>query len=146
MNNKSKKQQGGATLIEVLVSMVIIMVGVLGAIGLKVVSARAVADSNLRSTAAMYAQDILERARANPARATSGGYNLAAGAQPPSAPVNIAETDLVEWSTRLSTNLPSGKGTVNVVGSAVTVTVQWLERAPQNSTGQLVTFSFTSQL
>lgn len=146
MKHPSKNQQGGASLIEILVSMAIIAVGLMGAIGLKIASARAVGDSNLRSMAAMYAQDILERARANKTRAAAGEYNLAAGATPSASPTTIAQTDVAQWATQLSNNLPSGTGTVNIAAGTATVTVSWTERVPNSNTARTVTFSFTSVL
>ncbi len=145
-HNSYKRHQAGATLIEVMVSMVIIMLGILGLLALKIASSRAAADSDRRSTAAMYAQDILERARANPTRAANGEYNLTAGAALPSPALTIAQIDQTQWIQRISENLPSGTATFSVVGSNATATIQWLERAPQNSTGQTVTFTFASRL
>ena len=133
-------------MIEILISMVIIAIGVMGAIGLKIASTRAVGDSNLRSMAAMYAQDIMERARANKTRAAAGEYNLAAGATAPASPTTIAQIDVAQWAAQLSNNLPSGRGTVSIAAGTATVTVSWTERAPNNNTGRTVTFSFTSVL
>ncbi|GAB4207680.1 MAG: hypothetical protein Fur0019_12480 [Tibeticola sp.] len=122
------------------------MFGILGLMGLKIASSRAAADADRRSTAAMYAHDILERARANPTRAANGEYNVSAGAALPSPATTIAEIDLTQWLQRIGDNLPSGTATFSVVGENATVTIQWLERAPQSSAGQIVTFSFTSRL
>jgi type IV pilus assembly protein PilV len=146
MKNLYQHRQRGGTLIEVLISMVIIMLGVLGAIGLKVASSRAVADSNLRSTAAMSAQDILERARANSTLALAGQYNVVAGDALASPAVTMAQQDLTQWYGRLAANLPAGTATISVGPSTATVVIQWLERSPQNNTGQTVTFSFNSRL
>jgi type IV pilus assembly protein PilV len=146
IKHPSKNRQGGASLIEVLISMVIIAIGVMGAIGLKIASSRAVGDSNLRSIASIYAQDILERARANKTRAAAGEYNLPAGATPSASPTTIAQTDLAQWVTQLSNHLPDGTGTVNVAAGTATVTVSWKERVPDSNTKRTVTFSFTSLL
>jgi type IV pilus assembly protein PilV len=142
----SSKQQSGATLIEVLVSMLIIMLGILGAMGLKVASAKAAAESNLRSSAAMYAQDMFERVRANPNRANNNEYNVNIGDALVTPATTIAQADLLEWYQRLDANLPSGTATISVLASQATVTIQWLERSTANSTGQTVTFSFSSLL
>lgn len=145
-HSSHNRHQSGATLIEVMVALVIIMLGILGLLGLKIVSSRAAADSDRRSTAAMYAQDILERARANPTRAANGEYNITAGAALPNPAVTIAQIDQTQWLQRISENLPSGTATFSVVGANATATIQWLERAPQSSTGQTVTFTFASRL
>lgn len=147
MQSISIKQQRGATLVEVLISMLIIMLGVLGAVGLKVASTRAVADSNFRSTAAIYAQDMLERMRANPTRAATGEYNFTPSTSLPSNTGTIAQQDLFQWYTRLGVDLPSGTATISVLGSVTaSITMQWTERSAQSNTGQTMTFTFRSVL
>jgi type IV pilus assembly protein PilV len=140
------KHQGGSTLIEVLVSMLIIMLGILGALGLKVASTKVAAESNLRSSAAMHAQDMFERMRANATRANNNEYNTTMGDALTTPATTIAQTDLLEWYQRLDANLPSGTATINVSLSQTTVTIQWLERSTANSTGQTMSFTFASLL
>jgi type IV pilus assembly protein PilV len=142
--SQRKGSQHGSSLIEVLVSLVIIMLGVLGVMGLKVMSARAVADSNLRSNAAMYAQDMFERIRANPIKAANGRYNYNGGSLP-TAPSTIEEVDLSEWGNRLQNNLPNASATVSVSAGSATVVIQWVERAAKSSAGQTVSFSFNAR-
>lgn len=148
------RRQRGATLIEVLVAFVLVSVGMVGILGMRLMTERAAADSNLRSTAAMHAQDMFERLSANPTRASSGDFNLAVDAAAPTGTANIAQTALTDWRARLASNLPSGTGSVSVTNtgtapaivSIATVTVQWTERAPKATTGTTVSFTFSSRL
>lgn len=59
-------RQAGVTLVEVLITLVIISVGLLGIATLQYVSKRANFESVQRVTATMLANEILERMRANP--------------------------------------------------------------------------------
>jgi type IV pilus assembly protein PilV len=58
-------RQKGIGLIEVLISILVISVGVLGLTGAQVTAKRAVQEAIQRSSAAFLAQDILERMRTN---------------------------------------------------------------------------------
>lgn len=74
MTNKSycsrrRGTQGGATLIEVLVSLVILMLGLLGLVGLMIQSQRAQLDSYQRVQALLLLQDMASRINANKAAA-----------------------------------------------------------------------------
>ena len=62
--------QGGATLIEVLVSLVILMLGLLGLVGLMIQSQRAQLDSYQRVQALLLLQDMAARINANKAAAS----------------------------------------------------------------------------
>ncbi len=62
----------GFTLLEVLVSLVIFSIGLLGLAGLQIFSLRLTGDSLLRTTAAILANDMIDRMRANPAASNLG--------------------------------------------------------------------------
>lgn len=72
----------GMSLIEVLISLVILSLGVLAVVALQLVSKRSNADAGQRSIAAQMAYDILERMRANSTQAGLAAYV----AQSPLAP------------------------------------------------------------
>jgi len=62
----SRQRQKGFSLIEVLVSVVIMSVGILGVAGLQVLSLQQNRSSLFRSEALMLGSDMLDRMRANP--------------------------------------------------------------------------------
>lgn len=65
MGNIQRSLQNGFSLIEVLVSIVIIAVGILGIAGLQVISIQQNRSALVRAEATKYAADILDRARVN---------------------------------------------------------------------------------
>jgi len=128
----------GMTLIEVLVTLVIISVGLLGVAGLQLTTLRNNYDAYVRSQAAMLAADILDRMRANRDQALDNDYTIAIGATPDTS--TAAGRDLAQWKETLSTQLPNGDGAVRtlvtdpVTGFAqvVEITIQWGERGEAN--------------
>lgn len=108
-------------MIEVLVAVVLLSVGLLGLAGLQASGMRVGQSSTHRSQAALLAQDMIERMRANVAAAGAYGHELGAAA-PPCA--SVATCDLRDWQMRLRA-LPAGTGAVTVTGHQATVLVQW---------------------
>jgi type IV pilus assembly protein PilV len=142
----------GFTIVEVLVSLVILSIGLLGIAKLVLYSAHSNDSAYLRSQATQLAYEILDNMRANPSAASAGNYNtpLTAAAVNPgytcqntACPVaaNLAAYDLYVWKTRLSAPtgaLPSGKGSVTVSATApimATIVVQWDDSAAQSIFG-----------
>lgn len=118
----------GFSLIEVLVSIVVLSVGLLGAAALQVGGLRVGQSSFYRAQAAQFAADMADRLRANIGEART--CTLAITASTPTSPTTACGRDLAEWRARLGT-LPGGTGAVavqpNVVNNMdlVTITVRW---------------------
>jgi len=141
----------GFTIVEVLVSLVILSIGLLGIAKLVLYSAHSNDSAYLRSQATQLAYEILDNMRANPTAAAAGNYNtpLTAAATNPGfsclnancpSSSNLALYDIYVWKSRLAagaTNgaLPSGKGSVTVTGTSpimATIVVQWDDAAAQS--------------
>lgn len=75
-------RMNGVSLIEVLVSLVILSIGVLAVVALQMVAKRNNADAGQRTIAAQLAYDIIERMRANCAPATLNAYRTGSGGTP----------------------------------------------------------------
>ena len=126
----SSRPGGGFTLLEVLVSLLILSVGLLGIAGLQLTGLRSNQSAYVRSQATILAYDILDRMRANRAEAQSGGYNITIAATDdlPSmggSPTQAA-TDLNAWGTNLLALLPAVQTNVNVAAdNTVTVSIAW---------------------
>ena len=120
------KQQHGFTLIEVLVSVVILSIGLLGLAGLQTTGLRNNQSAYFASQAAIYANDIFERMRINRIEAIDNdAYNIAAGTDANENGTSIAEQDLNEWRTLVKNNLPGGDSSVANNSGKVTVIVTW---------------------
>jgi len=126
--------QRGDTMIEVLVTMIIIAVGVLGAAALQVTTLKNLSSSHSASIAAIVAEDFGERMRANPTAALANDYVHAAapGNYPDCTantctPAQLADYDMGTWWAQLTAVLPSGRGLVtrNAGTSTFVVTVRW---------------------
>jgi type IV pilus assembly protein PilV len=121
-------------MIEVLVTVIIIAVGVLGTAALQVTTLKNLSSSHSASVAAIIAEDFGERMRANPVAADNDDYvhNAAPGAYPDCAQANcngaqLASYDMGTWWDQINTLLPSGSGQVtrNIGTQTFVVTVRW---------------------
>ena len=139
----SIKVHKGFTLIEVLVSMIVLAIGLLGLAGLQLTSLKAADSAYHRSQASVLADDILDRMRSNRDVALAGSYNISLGADP-SGTSSISDVDLVNWKAMLSGTIPSGDGSVGVAANIATITVQWDDSRASGSSAQ--TFTVVTQL
>lgn len=123
------RMQAGATLIEILITMVIVAIGILGITGMQLASARYQQGSISRATAAAHAQNIAERIRTNASvlngttdassyRAEDAYASATVLPSNPSCglggsactPSESAQRDLREWREMLAKELPGGRG------------------------------------
>lgn len=130
-------RQAGVTLVEVLVTAVIISVGLLGVAALHLTSLKNSTESTYRSKATWFANDIIERMRANNSAAQSQAYVIAYGATV--SPGTIAQNDLSDWKTRLASaaGLPNGDGQITMTPAGqnfvYTIRIRWSERERDNN-------------
>jgi type IV pilus assembly protein PilV len=116
---ESVRAQSGTTLIEVLISLLILAVGLLGMTGLQTVSLRNTQSAYMRTQASIASNDIVERIRANQQGVESNSYDANAGAATAACNTiagctagQLAANDIAEWKAALAVDLPSGAGTV----------------------------------
>lgn len=149
----SFRQQKGLSLIEVLISVFILAVGLLGLAAMQLQSLKYTQGSQWRSQANFLAYDIVERIRAN--RVSVGDYVIAMSSATPSAPLAsapIAQKDLFAWLGQLETTIPGGDGSVAWDSSTRTLTVvirsqdQSRVRQVGNAAAADTTFTFTTRL
>jgi type IV pilus assembly protein PilV len=115
----ARRSQRGFTLIEVLVSALILSLGLVGVAGLQALSLKNNQSAYLRSQASALAYDLADRMRTNVNGANAGFYAPAqaaahSGCKTTSgcSPQQIAQNDLADWNAALAQNLPMGTGFV----------------------------------
>lgn len=123
-------QQKGFSLVEILISVVILSVGLLGVAALQTKSVGFNHSGELRSIAAMQAYNMLDRIRANKAGRNEGLYsNISGLSSDPGcsecSSSQIAQLDQFQWNSMNAQLLPSGQGTVSQNNDTYTVTVFW---------------------
>ena len=119
-------RNSGFSLMEVLISVLVLSVGLLGLAGLHVTSIRGTHSSFYRSQATILAYEIADRMRANPLQARAGSYNEEHIATYSSDDTSQAATDLAHWKSSLGEIFPSFDGSIDCQSDGdCLVVVQW---------------------
>lgn len=122
--SKRRAAARGASLVEVLVSVLVLAIGLLGTAAMQATALRNSQSSLERSQGVIHAYTIFDAMRANPAAARTGAYNTAMCAVPVGG--TLAGNDVVAWIGVMRQNLgPTACGQINCVGAMCTVTVRW---------------------
>ena len=123
--NSSPARQGGSTLLESLVAILVFSFGVLGMVGLQAASIKSISEAKYRTDAAFLANELIGQMWVERATITTD-YPTPA-----------------EWKERIANALPGGTGSVVVSVDPnttpllrTTVTVQWT--VPGNTPHQFV--------
>lgn len=129
------RSQNGSTMIEVLVTIVIISFGLLGVAALQVTGLKNNKSAVDRSQASVMAYDLIDRMRVNRKQTKDGNYNTGttliswngsaiAGGVTFSG---MADKDVTDWITTVSKRLPEGKATIEAAANAtvIRITIQW---------------------
>lgn len=118
-------KQKGLTLLEILITVVVFSIGLLGLAALQIKGTQFNHSAYLRSQASFLAYDILDRMRANRNIAlTSGAYSIKFGQTITASTTNcntttascsatqMAASDLKEWKNAVMSLLPNGDGEI----------------------------------
>ena len=132
----SLSKQAGFSMIEILVSVLVLAIGLLGVASMQTLSVKSSANSNLKSIALYLANDMADRVRANTAGAQTGEYdNLTGGVEnsctSKCSSKQIAESDKYEWQQFVQNSLPQGEGEITQENGIYTITLEWTERVKQ---------------
>jgi len=152
---QQRRFETGFTLVETLVALVVLSIGLLGVAGLQLVGLRGNMSAASRTQATYYADDIIDRMRANytVARGPDAAhmqYLLAMGATASTATDPVALADATAWLAELKA-LPSGQGSISVdpATAIATVTIQWVDTRGGDTSlctaGNCVPMSFRTQ-
>ncbi|MFT6955875.1 MAG: type IV pilus assembly protein PilV [Halieaceae bacterium] len=158
MPTRSRSEQSGFTLIEVLISLLVLLIGLLGVAGIQIVSFQNNQGAYIRSQATFIASDFMDRIRANsadrfvsPAATLNTQYDdvdtrnvTVSGTFPcntnPCSGSAMADQDIQELATHFTSTpptVPNGYALVDVVTSTsggntlyeYVVTVFWSEKS-----------------
>lgn len=144
----ARARQAGASLIEVLITMLVVAIGLLGVAGLQLASVRYQQTSTLRTQALQQADFIIEKIRVNNSNLLRSNLATALAApetaylaedeyddadtlpddpscglaaQAACTPAQAAQRDLLEWRQTLARDLPGGRGSIFRVADGATV-------------------------
>jgi type IV pilus assembly protein PilV len=102
-----RRAEQGFTLIEVLVSLLVLLIGLLGVASMQYLALQQVNNSNLRSQVNLHVQELVEQVRSND----------------DSLPGTTAE-----WEADMQRHVPEAALDVQIAGGVLTVKVTWDER------------------
>lgn len=131
-----KQHQKGFTLLEALISLVVLSVGMLGIAALYVEGLRAGRTAVYRTTAVTLAADLMDRIRSNrgalAAYAGGPGLNNCVNQATDCTPAEMAAHDLQIWNDEIDRRMPQGtQGNVafgpGPVVDTYTIQIQWPE-------------------
>jgi type IV pilus assembly protein PilV len=136
--------QGGFTLLEVLIALVVLSIGLLGVSKIQALGIRASEDANLRTEATFLANDMIERMRANRPSADSGyyasiGYGAIDCTTPPTkicsegtagaanncTTTEMADEDAHNWYCQVTASLPNAAVAVSLAAGVYSIQVTW---------------------
>ena len=148
------KAQQGATLIEILITVLVMSVGLVGMATLQFDAVKLNNDALLRTKAVNLANDMADRIRANPDAAEGGDYDFTLGATAPTSPADTAEQDQSDWLAALANELPRGQGSVAVnsngvagsIGDVIEVNIQVCWDEDRSGAQPATCFTFVSGL
>ncbi len=135
--------QQGFGLLEVLITVLILGLGLLGLAGMQVTSLNYNNSAYYRGQATLLSYDMADRMRANQGSLASyliaaTGAELAVG---PSAScrdagcnsATMARSDVIEWTQALDRALPGGQGAITLTSGTYTINVTWTETSDGNA-------------
>lgn len=144
-NHRTVRGDQGFSLIEVLVTFVVMAIGLLGLAALQVVALKNNRTALHHSYATFYAADILDAMRANPRAALGLAYNL--NWDTPATGGTIAGADMIAWKSALTRDLPSGQGKVTVqANGGALIQIRWKEGYSRDQPDAYTTFSTQTSL
>lgn len=155
-------RQQGSSLLEVLVTLAIVAVALLGTAALQAKALQLNQGGQFRAQAVFLVADIAERMEANKAAAVAGAYVLTSGDTPPSLVTDcstavcssstLATYDILQWQAAVAAVLPQGSWSVarTATGnpSTYSIAVSWVDRRGSTTyatsgTGESFTYTAT---
>ena len=143
----SSTKQHGFSMIEILITLVLVAIAMLGTASLQLNAMRLNKGSQFRTQAIFLASDIMERMEANKAGAIAGNYALALASAPSVAATNcaaaicdsasLAAWDVSQWGGAISNFLPQASWSLSQITlgnpSTYSIIISWIDRRDINS-------------
>ena len=128
MRQRSKRAQEGMTLIEVLVALLILTVGLLGAAAIQLNALKYTDSSRMTSQASFIAYDMMDRIRAN----SGADYTIT---PPTSGNLGVArDQDLFDFTSNIASALgATATGTIALSQQVYTITITWDDSRAANT-------------
>ncbi len=137
--------QSGFSILEIMVTLVVLSTGLLGVANLQVDALRGNQGAYLASVAAQQAQDMVERMQSNPVAVAANGYD-ALNTSIPSikvdcqkitcTPEQLVQFDHNRWNAANQALLPSGSGQVVEISDGIfLIGVRWHDRQLGGASG-----------
>jgi type IV pilus assembly protein PilV len=125
-NRRFRRGVAGVSLIEVMISVLVMGIGMLGIAAMQATALRNNQSALERSQAVIQSYTILDAMRANVAFAREGDYDMAMTCDEPATGA-LSENDTAAWIRSLKDTMgPTACGAIDCDDDAVcTVTVQW---------------------
>lgn len=130
------RQQSGFSMIELLISLVILSVGLLGTAAIQSIGLRTASVALNHNTATQLSVEIIERMRINKDVLEAGGYDgewdetsAETMQSPECSPCTAdqqASLDLYKWVQKV-TDLNQGSASISYASGTVTVTIEWVD-------------------
>ena len=140
MRAGSKAVQQGMTLIEVLVALLILTVGLLGAAAVQLNALKYTDSSRMTSQASFIAYDMMDRIRAN----SGAKYTIT----PPTSanPGNARDQDLYDFTTSIvNFGGPTATGSITLNQRVYTITITWSDARAANTASAQRSFVLSSR-
>jgi type IV pilus assembly protein PilV len=152
--------QSGFSMLEVLVSLLLIAVAMLGQAGMQANALKFSKGASLRMQAVLLATEMGERMESNKAGAIAGNYVVASASTASTAAVDcltaacdsgaLASFDLAQWTARIVATLPGGSWQITqpVTGnpSTYSIVLSWQDRRESANTTTYSTSGTTETL
>lgn len=130
MNHRNSLFRGprskGFSLVEVMVSVLILSIGLLGVAAMQATSLKNTQSSMERSQAVIHSYAMIDSMRANVNAARGNLYNVGWTCAAP-AQTNLVTRDIADWinGLRVNSNLKDGCGRITCALNVCTVEVRW---------------------
>ena len=137
---RSRRRQRGVSLVEVLVSVLVVSLGMLGAAALQASALRNNQGSYERTQVSILSQSIFDAMRANLPGVTASSYNTGGWICVAPAANTLANNDIARWISTLQGQIHAGAcGNISCAAGVCTVSVRWDDsRATGGGSAQVI--------